>query len=223
MQVHTPTWKQMSDFQRKINVFSSKTCTHVCHIWSLSWPRSKLRDIPVSVLHADTSRPINIRILTHNFKITKRKKPKNILNKFYWFVFAPRSLKKMTTVCLTGIRLFSDTFYPGGLTRHCIQSAWMKALFDPAEVSCQDVGLKVMKVVSFKPKAEVWNTPLLIISTTVTFVLKHSLALWPLQVIGFFFLLYINNTWRMPFMSCKMTNVWFSKLNRNLLFTDFIY
>lgn len=61
---------------------------------------------------------------------------------------------KLTTVFLTGIRLFSDTFYPGGLMLHCIQSAWIKTLIVPGLHELLVVfSLKVKK--KKKPEAEV--------------------------------------------------------------------
>lgn len=104
------------------------------------------------------------------FQITERRE------KQIWWIWFCSPLKKTTNGFVTGIQLVGDTFYPNGLTLNCIQSAGIKTLFDPADVSWQDIGLKVMKVVSLKLVSQVWSIPLLIISTTLTFLLKHSLT-----------------------------------------------
>lgn len=140
------------------------------------------------------------------FQIAERRENKHLKQIRWIWVCSP--LKKTTNVFVTGIRLVSDTLYPNGLTLRCIQSDGIKTLFGPADVSWQDIGLKVMKVVSLKLVSQVWSIPLLIISTTVTF---H----WPLRVIDSP-PLYINNTWRTSFMSCKICE------NEIHFFTTFI-
>lgn len=68
---------------------------------------------------------------------------------------------KLTTVFLTGIQLFGDTFYPRGLKLRCFQSVTDEGFIRPLEVPWQDLGLLAASVVSFgrETNPQVWNTP----------------------------------------------------------------
>lgn len=85
---------------------------------------------------------------------------------------------KLTTVFLTGIRLFSDTFYPGALMLHCIQSAWIKTLAYLTLQKYRGKQLHISLNVTFHLKGKKCLKHKLeaqLSFTKVTFVLTHSL------------------------------------------------